>query len=219
MRKSLTSLLGLGNIFLYSIIKFIASRKCLTCSNVNYSSNKLCFECFGKLEFVSNNSSDNIAVVKYNKISEQIIHSLKYSDNHEYAVIMADYISHFLRSHKISYDYIIPVPISRKKLFKQKFNHSLLIAKSISSKKTLGNTLLKTLHTPSQTLLNADQRRKNIKNTFALKHKFVKNLKNKTILLLDDVTTTGSTLDECRLALEGAKSNKIISVTFAKTYI
>lgn len=203
-------------------ILFLASKKCLTCDNINLEPNLLCFSCWNKIEFISNINQENLSVVKYGKISETIIHSLKYHDNHEYAAIMAKFISFYIKTHNLYFDYIIPIPISQKKLSERKFNHAALIAKRVSdlnNKRLLWNSLLKISDTPSQTSLTSSQRKRNLKGKFAINPKTISQLENKTILLIDDVTTTNSTLNECISSLRTAKPKKILTITYAKTYL
>lgn len=135
---------------------------------------------------------------------------------------MAKYIFLYLITYNISYDYIVAVPMARRKLIKQKFNHSVLIAKEVaklSNKTLLWNYLLKTADTPSQTSLNSNQRKKNLKGKFALNAKIKFDLKDKIILLIDDVLTTNSTLNECKSTLNTVNIKDTVSITFAKTYL
>jgi len=220
LRNFINPLVGRFNPLI--AVLFLSSKKCLTCDNINLEPNLLCFSCWNKIEFISNINQENLSVAKYGKISETIIHSLKYHDNHEYAAIMAKFISFYIKTHNLSFDYIIPIPISQKKLSERKFNHAALIAKGVSdinNKTLLWNSLLKTSDTPSQTSLTASQRKRNLKGKFSINPKTLQKLENKTILLIDDVTTTNSTLHECISSLKIANPRKILTVTYAKTYL
>jgi len=108
-----------------------------------------------------------------------------------------------------------------KKLFLRRFNQTILIAKYLCKtqpKKLLFNFLLKKFDTLSQASLDYQQRTKNLKNSFILNNKHKIKLDNKVILLLDDVTTTNSTLNEAHLLLDKLPVKKIILVTFAKSF-
>ena len=119
-------------------------------------------------------------------------------------------------------DYMVCVPMSKARLRKKGFNHSLLLAKDLSKLSNiifLKDALIKIKDTKTQVGLNYDERKRNLKNSFILKEKYKNTLKNKNILIVDDVFTTGSTINECAKALKlCGKANKIISITIAKTH-
>ena len=75
--------------------------------------------------------------------------------------------------------------------------------------------LVKVKETPKQSLLSMKERFENLKDAFKIKEKI--NLKGKTIILIDDVFTTGTTLNECSLVVKKLRPEKIIAFTFAKT--
>ena len=225
-----------GNI-LHNFLLLLASKECLICKEINQSSNALCFSCWSEIKFISydhnininlNDDFEHIAVMNYNHIAEKLVSSLKYYDQYEYAKVIAQFIYYYLKMNNISYDIIIPVPLSRKKLWQRKFNHMVLIAKEIvklgkndknNHGKLLVNYLLKTKDTVPQVSLTKQQREHNLRGKFALNHKMTAQVKDKVILLLDDVMTTGSTLKESRKTLELGSPKKIISVTLARTHL
>ncbi len=116
-----------------------------------------------------------------------------------------------------SYDTIIPVPISKKRRKERGYNQSELIAKEIA--KNLGieyNTdcLFKVKNIVEQSKLNKEERQKNIQGVYEL-HK-QNRLQNKKILLIDDIYTTGSTVNECCKILKQASPKQIEVFTLAK---
>ena len=117
------------------------------------------------------------------------------------------------------YDIIIVVPLSRKRIHIRGFNQSQLIAQCISNIlqiKIQKDILYKTKNIPPQSTLNKEQRMQNIKGVYKVKN--IEYLKNKNILLIDDIYTTGSTLNECSKILvnKGIQKQKIGVLTFAK---
>lgn len=115
------------------------------------------------------------------------------------------------------YDTIIPVPISKKRLRERGYNQSLLIAREIAKRtnlKLLNNCLIKTKNIIEQSKLNKEERIENIKNAYEIKNKQL--LENKKILLIDDIYTTGSTVNECSKIIRQAKPNKIGVFVLAK---
>ena len=116
-----------------------------------------------------------------------------------------------------SYDTIIPVPISRKRYKKRGYNQSSLIAKEIAKKLQLeynDRCLFKIKNIIEQSKLNKEERQKNIQNVYKLFNK--KLLKDKKILLVDDIYTTGSTVNECSRILIQANPKSIGIFTIAK---
>ena len=123
------------------------------------------------------------------------------------------------------YDKIIPVPISKKRYKERGYNQSLLIAKEISMQisyetnnniklELVNNCLIKTKNIIEQSKLNKEDRQHNIQGVYTLKNGSI--LTNKSILLIDDIYTTGSTVNECSRVLQQAKPNKIGVLVLAK---
>lgn len=113
---------------------------------------------------------------------------------------------------------ICPIPLHSKKERQRGFNQSTLITKAIAEKFNLpfvSNCLLKIKNTPPQMeLKNFEQRTKNTSGSFTVKN--MADIAGKTILLVDDVTTTGSTLHEAAKILKAAGAKKIIAFAIAK---
>lgn len=114
-------------------------------------------------------------------------------------------------------DTIIPIPISKKRKKERGYNQSLLIAKELSKKLQLSlnnNCLYKMKDTIEQSKLNKEERKKNIQGVYKLKNQ--EKLKDKKILLIDDIYTTGNTIEEASKTLKQADINGIIVLTIAK---
>lgn len=116
-----------------------------------------------------------------------------------------------------SYDTIIPVPISRKRKKERGYNQSELIAKEIAqilSIKYNNQSLFKTKNIIEQSKLNKEDRQKNIQGVYELHQPQL--VEDKKILLIDDIYTTGSTVNECSKTLWQAHPKKIGVLTLAK---
>lgn len=114
-------------------------------------------------------------------------------------------------------DTIIPIPISKKRKKERGYNQSLLIAKELNKKLQLSlnnNCLYKVKDTIEQSKLNKEERKKNIQGVYKLENQ--EKLKNKKILLIDDIYTTGNTIEEVSKTLKKADINGIIVLTIAK---
>lgn len=115
------------------------------------------------------------------------------------------------------YDIIIPVPISKKRLKQRGYNQSYLIAKELAKILNIevdNQILQKIKNNSAQSILNKNEREHNVKNVYKLFSN--KNIIGKKILLIDDIYTTGSTVNECSKILKLAKVAKIDVLTLAK---
>lgn len=116
-----------------------------------------------------------------------------------------------------SYDIIIPVPISKKRLKERGYNQSELIAKQIAKATEMRlevGCLYKNKNIIAQSKLSKEQREENIKGVYGIKNK--EKLHEKKVLLFDDIYTTGSTVNECCRIIKNANPNKIGVMTIAK---
>jgi len=119
------------------------------------------------------------------------------------------------------FDILIPVPIHKKRAKKRGYNQSELIAKGIAknikSIQLQTNIIEKIKNIKPQSTLSKDMRIENVKNAYRLKKCDIC-LKNKNILLIDDVFTTGSTVNECAKILLQTECNKVSIITLAKDW-
>jgi competence protein ComFC len=112
-------------------------------------------------------------------------------------------------------DAVVPVPLTPKGLRQRGFNQSLLIAKVIAKKigaPLFMDTLFKARETPPQIGLSARERQSNLKNAFQVRG----DIKDKGVLLIDDVMTTGATVTECSKVLLKAGAKKVQVITLAR---
>ena len=201
---------------------------CGICGKLNEDG--LCNKCKINLEELAENGILNqelegmlfnelIYIFKYEGLIRKLILDYKF---HEKPYIYVCFVNFILKNKKIfeklqSYDTIIPVPISKKRMKERGYNQSLLIAKNLSKELNISlqvNCLLKTKNIIEQSKLNKEQRKENIQNVYELKNGEI--LNNKQILLIDDIYTTGSTVNECSKILQQAKPEKIDVLVVAK---
>lgn len=169
-----------------------------------------CLGCKKQGEWLCDKCLNSITDYSYNDpLLKKAIHSFKYKFIKDLAKPLGKLL---LKKINFDYDLIVPVPLHPKRLHWRGFNQAELLAREIDDQKVI-NILVKTKNTKPQMELSEKQRKENIKNTFQC---FV-NLKNKTILLIDDVETTGSTLNECKKALLRAGAKEVRCLTLAKT--
>lgn len=158
-----------------------------------------------------------IAVLKYNDISKKLILAFKHGDHLELTKLLIKLINQNCSQIIEQNDILIPVPLHWSRLLKRKYNQSAIIAHKLAleHKKVYDPTILKRLKaTKSQGHLSPKEREKNVKNVFGVEHS--NRIKNKHVLLIDDVYTTGSTVNECSKILLKAGAKQIDVLTLAK---
>jgi ComF family protein len=115
-------------------------------------------------------------------------------------------------------DAVIPVPMSVRALRERGFNQSLLLAKNLSDSSGIPliiDGLVKTSDTPPQIGLSAKERRRNLKGVFEA----AKDFRDMRLILVDDVMTTGATVNECALQLRKAGAENVLVLTLARAGI
>jgi len=195
-------------------IHFICSPVCQICGTpLDYEGVLLCPSCLQKKFYFEKNRS----AVVYNAFSKKLILPFKHQDKIELTSFMA---SALLRAGEELFplvDTLIPVPIHRRKMLKRKYNQAALLAQMLSKKthkKYLPLGLKKDFYGQSQGHLSPKKRFQNVKSSFSVPS--TKKIKGKSILLIDDVFTTGATVNECAKTLKKAGAKSVYVLTFAK---
>ena len=111
--------------------------------------------------------------------------------------------------------YLVPVPIHESTLRKRGFNQSLLLAENLKNFELL-DCLEKIKLTQNQSKLNKKARLLNLNNSFLIKDKYRNKILNKKIVLIDDIATTLSTLNECTKILKNAGAKNITGLVLAR---
>src|SRR3989338_3544117 len=151
---------------------------------------------------------------------KNLIHAFKFNYLEELSNPLAFILFRFwLRnglSHKFSDFIIIPVPLAKKRQLERVFNQADLIAKKLSAYLDLpySQCLIRFKNTPHQVGLNKSQRQNNIKNCFRIIKP--ETIRGQKIILIDDVVTTGSTLDEAAKTLKQAGAVEVWGLSMAK---
>ena len=147
----------------------------------------------------------------------EMLHRFKYAGRKDYADFLGTELElrygRWISEKKIQA--IIPIPISYKRYMKREYNQAYLIAKSLSKLAKIdvcGHLLLRSKKTEEQNKLNRQERKNNLKNAFFLTQNVV-NLKR--VLLVDDIFTTGSTMDAASELLLESGIGKVYCITIA----
>lgn len=158
------------------------------------------------------------------EILKEVIHTFKYKKIKNLVFPLASLIIFFLKNNSYFLNLpkenlvIIPIPLHKKRKQLRGFNQAEILALEVSnyfSIKLINNVLIRIKNRPAQAeIKNLNQREKNIKGVFEIKD--LKKIKNKTILLIDDVYTTGATLNEAAKILKQNGAKNVIGLVLAK---
>ena len=229
-----------------SFLDFLFPPLCLGCSSHVRSWGEFCPECWASTVFIVHPFCDRCGVpfdievdertlcvsclthpkafskvrscFLYNDISKKIVLSLKNHDKTQLAPYMAKFMEQSGKDLIQNADIVTIVPLHWRRLFKRKFNQAALILRYI---KTPGikiyDLLQRTKNTKYQGSLHKDERAKNVKKSFAFTDEYKNAIRGKTVLIIDDVITTGSTLHECAKILIKSGAKEVWGLSWART--
>ena len=144
------------------------------------------------------------------------IHRLKYKRDISLGDTFAAPLAKLVLSLDWPLDLIVPMPLSRSRHTQRGYNQAALLARPLawlSGVACRENAVIRSKDTTSQVGLSLEERRLNVKNAFVASSKFVK---GRTVLLVDDVMTTGATMDACALALLEGGATDVYGLTMAR---
>ncbi len=198
--------------------------------------NHICFICRNNLPYtdfekIANNPVEKIfegridiefatALLYFSKgeKTQHLLHHIKYNDRKQLAIFLGNLFGERLKQkhQEIQFDAIMPIPLHQKKQQLRGYNQSTYIAKGIAAIleiPIIENVVIRKHNTTTQTRKNRIERWENIASAFSLKPNC--NLENKHILIVDDVLTTGATLEACAQTLKSKQNLKISIATIA----
>lgn len=199
-------------------IAFISPPLCQTCGtpfNIPLADNSLCPDCQDTPHIFSSAR----AAILYDKASSNIVLGFKHGDRTHAAQALACWMARAGECYWKEADIIAPVPLHRWRLFKRRYNQSALLASCIAKmtgKQACLQALTRTRATQSQGHLNHKERHDNVTGAFIVSEREKPKIRNATIILIDDVMTTGATLDECAKTLLTAGAKKVHALTLAR---
>ena len=192
-------------------LKLLTPPWCLQCGKKLYDEEELCQDCRRK----NHNFVRGRALYEYGSVAPSI-YRLKYGKRQEYADFFGEEIAYFLGDfiREIDPDALIPIPLHRKRRAKRGYNQSELLAKAVG--RALGipvydKLLCRVKNTAPLKRQNPQERQNNLKKAFIIRQNDVK---LDTIIIIDDIYTTGSTVDEAAdiLRQHGVKSVYVITL-------
>lgn len=219
------------------LLNLFYPRNCLGCNEVLLSSeNTVCVTCRHNIPLThfsstTNNAAFNkffgklhvenvLSLLYYHKngISQQLIHNLKYKNHQEVGAFLAHWFSNEIQKTPLSkVDFIIPIPLHKKRLKERGYNQVDTFCETLSENlkiPLLKNMLYRNEYSTSQSKKNLDGRTSNIQS-LVFDVAFNEELHGKHFLLVDDVLTTGATMELCGKAVLKIPNAKISVLTMA----
>ncbi|MGX9892656.1 MULTISPECIES: ComF family protein [unclassified Wolbachia] len=213
---------------------------CVSCECIINKSYDLCSECNKKINFLTKHYCNVCGVVipdsfytcgkcisnpppfkvlrsvfAYDEHSKNMIINFKFFDNLNYMKVYAKWMYKANKDMFQNAEVIIPIPLHKIRLFKRKYNQAALLAKELSKLSHLSYTpfaIKRIRHTVPQAGLSLKQREKNLRKAFKISNSEI--IKNKIVVLVDDVVTTGATARSCSQEIlnSGAKEVRVLSL-------
>lgn len=195
-------------------MKWATGRTCNKCgkplSEVNPSNT--CFNCREH----SHVFDRGYTCTEYGVHERAIVYALKYDDRTDIADTLGEIMSDAMTAR--DYDLVVPVPITRKKSLERGYNQADLIARSLAKNTGLkydGEVLSRVKETTAMRALSPDERRRNIEGSFALKPYGQTTICGAECLVIDDIYTTGATMDEIARVLKEGGARRVDFISFA----
>jgi ComF family protein len=157
------------------------------------------------------------AVLRYDKNSRHLVLALKHGDRTHLAGAFGRWMHRVGGEVLSGADLLIPVPLHWTRLFQRRYNQAALLAHAISSAggpPVAVDWLIRRRRTPSQGRLGAAARGRNVQAAFAMRPG--RSVAGKRVVIVDDVMTSGATLDECARVLRRAGAKSISALTLAR---
>lgn len=158
------------------------------------------------------------AAVLFEDEAARLVHALKYRDRPEAGLLMARMMARAGRRLIARSDLMLPVPLHRFRLWQRRFNQSALLAQRLSALTGTPwrhDVLVRARATRAQVGLDQEARRRNVRNAFAVPVHRLSQVAGRSVLLVDDVRTTGATADACARVLRAAGARQVGLLTFA----
>ena len=226
---------------------FLLPPLCLACRTRLADHDTLCADCWGDICFIRPPVCDRLgiplpyelgpeavstaallrppvydrarAVATYDGAMRALIHRLKYADSHEGVRLFGRWLAHAGSELIEGAALILPVPLSRGRLFRRRFNQAALLAGALARETGIPHEPLileRIRATRSQVGLSAEERRLNVAGAFRVHERGKRLIAGRRVLLVDDVITTGATVEACAQALKGAGASGVDVLALAR---
>ncbi len=186
---------------------------CFICSQPGDLMVRLCARCWERPLQIDSIRSP----YRFEGAIRNAVHSLKYRNLRAMAPVLAGLLAEFVVSQRIEADLLVPAPLHPKRERSRGYNQSLLLSRetgALLNMETSNDALRRVQNTPSQASVSSEEERQtNVTNAFQASPDLVV---GKRVIILDDVCTTGATLEACSLALKAAGAAYVQGLTLAR---
>ncbi len=208
----------------FSSIKILQTQECPNCrapSAFGTFCSKACMD-----HFLGNECYFDHLIVcsKYDKngLLKKLIERIKYKFSEGVSVHLCSILKKSIGSvelfnffeQELRRSIVIPVPLHKKRLRDRGFNQAELLALALD--RPIHDVMIRTVYTPPQAHLNRKGRLQNLAGAFGLKKGLAQMMPGRPVILIDDVCTTGSTLNECSKVLKKAGAGRIVALVLAR---
>lgn len=220
---------------------------CLSCRNQVERHGELCPSCWVGIDFIASPICDRLgiplpygtgdkhvsaaalanppdydrarAAVCYGGVARSIVHDFKFRDRHDGRRLFGRWLAQAGQDVLSDADWLVPVPLHRRRLWQRRFNQSALLAQSVSSLTDIPFDpflLRRTRSTANQVGLTRDQRSRNVAGAFEVSADRSGDIAGRNLVLVDDVMTTGATANACAKALSRAGASRVDVLVLAR---
>ncbi|MCL5411808.1 MAG: ComF family protein [Patescibacteria group bacterium] len=228
--------MSLFNYFSDFLLDLVFPKKCVVCGKadmylcpnclkkvpVNHTS--ICYRCqcpsiggFTHPRCLTRSGLDGVLIVSpYERVLKRALHLFKYRFVKELHAPLGNLLANYLQGKLYQIDMVVPVPLHQKRLNQREFNQALLLAQVVSQKFSLplrSEVLIRKYPTSPQAELSKEKRVQNLKKAFLCP--LASEVRGKNVLLVDDVATTFTTLEECCATLKKAGAAKVWAAVLA----
>ncbi|HYD18442.1 MAG TPA: ComF family protein [Patescibacteria group bacterium] len=200
----------------WSTLSFIDAPFCDTCGTpfgFGAVAGTICAECLDNApEFDRARSA-----VVYNDASRKLVIDFKYGDRLHAVQTFTPWLARAGAELLAGAEVVLPVPLHYRRLWQRRFNQSAILGEALArhtGKAFLPDGLIRRRHTDKQKGLSRKERHENVRGAFAVNEKA--NLRGQNIVLVDDVFTSGATLNECARVLKKAGAGEVYVLTIAR---
>lgn len=159
------------------------------------------------------------AAVRYDDVARTLVHALKYQDRTDLAPTMGRWMARAGKELLSEADMLVPVPLHWRRGWSRRYNQSGALAKVIarhSGVKMVSEALRRTRATEQQIGLSRKDRASNVQGAFGVADERKADIQGRRVVLVDDVLTSGATVDACARALLRAKAAQVDVLVFAR---
>jgi ComF family protein len=157
--------------------------------------------------------------VRYDEVARTLVHALKYQDRTDLAPAMGRWMARAGHELLAEADMLVPVPLHWRRGWSRRYNQSGALARVVEGKsgvKLRGDVLRRIRATEQQVGLSRPQRASNVQGAFKVADEAQSDVQGRHVIVIDDVLTSGATVDACARALLRAKAAQVDVLVFAR---